>query len=221
MFATICRLYETHSDAMRAMNALRVAGVPAESISIISNNSDRWFTPDTPAADAKSANVKPAKADSRSSRAEGGLIGAAIGAAAGTAGTMIGTAATVIGGLTLLTIPGVGPAVGAGWLLGLMAAGAAVGGLTGSVLGALTNAGVNEADAQVYAEGLRRGGSLLAARVPLAQANRVESVMNGGAINIQERNDDYRRSGWRSFDPAASPYSADQVRRERQLHQAA
>jgi hypothetical protein len=45
--------------------------------------------------------------------------------------------------------------------------------------------------------------------------------MNRGAVNIAERGEDYRRSGWQAFDPAAAPYSADQVRQERELHRAA
>ena len=54
--------------------------------------------------------------------------------------------------------------VAAGWLVAT-AAGAAAGGLTGGIIGALTQAGVSDEDAQVYAEGVRRGGTLVTARV--------------------------------------------------------
>ena len=40
--------------------------------------------------------------------------------------------------------------------------------VAGGILGALTEAGVSEEDAQVYAEGVRRGGTLLTVRVPEA-----------------------------------------------------
>lgn len=227
MFVTICRLYESYPEAVEVVQALEVAGVPSEDISIISNNSDDWFGSDKsgtgPDTEARSAEAKPAVAqaaatraatDSRSMRLESGLLGAAIGAATGTAGTLLGS-------LALLAVPGVGPAVGAGWLLGLMAAGAAVGGATGGLLGALTAAGVSEADAQVYAEGVRRGGSLVTARVQPGDINRVEAAMERGAVDIEQRGADYRGSGWRTFNPAAAPYTAAQVRSERQLHQAA
>jgi hypothetical protein len=102
-----------------------------------------------------------------------------------------------------------------------MAAGAAVGGVTGGLLGALTSAGVSEADAQVYAEGVRRGGSLVTARVQPGDVNRVESSMDRRAVDIEQRGADYRGAGWKSFNPAAAPYTADQVRNERHLHQAA
>jgi hypothetical protein len=34
-------------------------------------------------------------------------------------------------------------------------------------------------------------------------------------VNLQERSELYRKSGWQSFDPNAVPYTADQVRSER------
>ena len=63
-----------------------------------------------------------------------------------------------------MAIPGVGPVVAAGWLVSTLA-GAAAGAATGGVLGALTQAGISDDDAQVYAEGLRRGGAVVSARV--------------------------------------------------------
>lgn len=229
MYVTVCRLYETYPDAVLVVEALEAAGVPTEDISLIANNADESLGSDAAAAatkpsDTKASDTKPAgatpagakstKAEARSGRLEGGLLGAAIGAAAGTAGTLIGS-------LVLLSLPGIGQAIGVGWLLGMLAAGAVTGGATGGLLGALTEAGVSEADAQVYAEGVRRGGSLVTARVPPGDAKRVESVMDRGAVDIGERGADYRRSGWESFDPAAAPYTPEQVRNERQLHQAA
>jgi hypothetical protein len=224
MYITVCRLYETHPNAVQAVEALQIAGVPTGDISLISNNSDNWFDADTGDADRgtaagpRRADTNPAakseNAEDRSGRMEGGLLGAAIGAAAGTAGTLIGS-------LVLLAVPGIGPAVGVGWLLGLMAAGAAAGGVTGGLLGALTRAGVSEADAQAYAEGVRRGGSLVTARVQPGEARRIGTVMDRGAVDIAERGAEYRRSGWQAFDPAGVPFTAEQVRGERQLHQAA
>lgn len=249
MQVTITRLYETYPAAVRVVEALLIAGVPAQDISLISNNSENWLDPgpidakvdpgtaDAQVIESKPTDIKPSAAQpsdvktaatkpvepaeatsdaagARSDRVESGLVGASIGAAAGTAGTAIGT-------LAMLVIPGVGPAVGVGWLLGLLVAGAAVGGVTGGLLGALAGAGVNEADAAVYAEGVRRGGSVVTARVSPANVPKVESVMEEGAVNIAERRADFSRSGWQTFDPAAPPYSADQVRNERLLHRAA
>jgi hypothetical protein len=42
--------------------------------------------------------------------------------------------------------------------------------------------------------------------------------MNQSAVNLQDRSELYRKSGWQSFDANAVPYTADQVRSERALH---
>jgi hypothetical protein len=218
MLITICRLYDSFDDATQTVNDLEAAGVPAANTSIISNNSDSSFAPaadasDGAAADAK-ANTKANTGGGRGERFENAVMGAAIGATAGTAGTLIGS-------LTLLAIPGVGAVAGAGWLLVMMIAGMAAGGVTGGLLGALTSAGVSEADAQLYAEGVRRGGTLVTTRVPEAEAARTEGIMNRSAVDIGERAADYRQLGWQAFDPFAAPYTADQVRNEREMHRAA
>ena len=67
----------------------------------------------------------------------------------------------------MLAVPGIGPVVGLGWLAATAVGavtGAAVGAATGGLIGSLTEAGVSEQDAHVYAEGVRRGGTLLSVR---------------------------------------------------------
>lgn len=116
-----------------------------------------------------------------------------------------------------MAIPGVGPIVAAGWLVATLT-GAAAGAATGGLVGALTQAGVSNEDAEVYAEALRRGGAVVSARVDDKDASRLQSVMDRSSVRITDRAAAYRASGWRSFDPAAAPYNAEQVRRERELY---
>ncbi len=205
MLITICRLYDSYSDANRVVLMLEAAGLPASETSVISNNSDTWYSA------PKNAGVVPVRKDGTGSEAdskgEGAIIGAAIGATAAIAASLI----------TMLAIPGVGAVVGAGWLAALLGS-MAIGGVAGGLLGALTNAGISEEDAQVFVEGVRRGGTLVAARVPQAEAPRIETMMNQSAVNLGERRELYRKSGWQCFDPNAGPYTADQVRSERALH---
>jgi hypothetical protein len=94
----------------------------------------------------------------------------------------------------MMAIPGIGPVVAAGWLVSTFA-GAAAGGLTGGVVGALTQAGVNKEDADTYAEGLRRGGAVVSARVPDADAVRLQGAMDRSAVNVSERSAAYRQAG--------------------------
>jgi hypothetical protein len=204
MLITICRLYDSYSDAHRVVLMLESAGLSPSETGVISNNSDTWYS-------AKTTNVVPLRKDSASRESDGKIEGATIGAAIGA------TAATAASLVTMLTIPGVGAVVGAGWLTAVLGS-MAIGGVAGGLLGALTNAGIREEDAQVFVEGVRRGGTLVAARVPQAELPRIETMMNQSAVNLEERRDLYRKSGWQSFDPNAVPYTADQVRSERALH---
>jgi hypothetical protein len=172
---------------------------------VISNNSDTWYKANKTAGPVAQGKNDPS--GEGSGKAERAVLGAAIGATAATAASLV----------TMLVIPGVGAVVGAGWLAAMLGS-MAIGGVAGGLLGALSNAGISEEDAQVFVEGVRRGGTLVAARVPQAQLPQVVPMMNRSAVDLQERSDLYRKSGWQSFDPNAGPYTADQVRCERALH---
>jgi hypothetical protein len=205
MTMTISRLYNTYADAKAAVSRLEAAGVPHSEISIVSNNTDGWF-------DGKNNGTGRVDRDHDGvdDRAEGAGTGAGIGAG-------IGRAAGLLAGLGLLAIPGLGPVVAAGWLAAT-AAGAAAGAATGGIIGALTQAGVSDEDAHAYAEGVRRGGTLVTARVADGDRARFDAVLDQSAINMNERRTAWRKAGWQKFDPAAKPLSADEVLRERALY---
>jgi hypothetical protein len=199
MTVTISRLYDRYADAQKAVSGLEAAGVPHSDISIIANNSDNWY-------DGK----KDRDRDGVDDRAEAAGTGAGIGAG-------VGGAAGLLAGLGLLAIPGLGPVVAAGWLAAT-AVGAAAGAATGGIVGALTEAGVSKDDAPLYAEGVRRGGTLVSARVPEADRPRLDSILNQSSIDLRDRSSAWQKSGWSGYDPSSPPYNADQVRKERQLY---
>jgi hypothetical protein len=201
MTVTISRLYDTYPDAERAVRALEAAGVSHSDISIVANNSDSWFSTDKKVDRDR---------DGVDDRAEAAGTGAGVGAG-------LGGAAGLLAGLGLLAIPGLGPVVAAGWLAST-ALGAAAGAATGGIVGALTEAGVSKDDAAMYAEGVRRGGTLVTARVADADRTRLESVLNQSAVNLRDRSTAWQKSGWKTFDPSSKPYGADEVRKERQLY---
>jgi hypothetical protein len=107
--------------------------------------------------------------------------------------------------------------VAAGWLAAT-AAGAATVGAAGGVIGALTQTGVNKDDAHLYAEGIRRGGTLVTARVPDRERSRYDAVLDRSAVNIRQRDEAYRGAGWTGFEETAPPYSPAETRKERELH---
>jgi hypothetical protein len=206
MTKTISRLYNSYEQASQAVQNLEAAGVQHSDISIVSNNSDSWYGSNGNGATKTVDRDHNGKDD----RAEGARTGAGIGAG-------VGGTAGLLAGLGLMAIPGVGPVVAAGWLVAT-AAGAAMGGLTGGIIGALTQAGVSDEDAHVYAEGVRRGGTLVTARVNAADASRLESVLDRSSLRTADLRKSYSESGWTSFDPASKPMTADEVRRQRSLY---
>jgi len=54
--------------------------------------------------------------------------------------------------------------------------------------------------------------------VPDVDRARVEAILDRGAVNISERASMWEKSGWSRFDPNASPYTADEIRRERKTY---
>jgi hypothetical protein len=201
MTVTISRLYDSYNDAEKVVQRLEAAGVPHSDISIVANNADSWYDKDK---------TVDRDRDGVDDRAESAGKGAGIGAG-------LGGAAGLMAGLGLLAIPGLGPVVAAGWLAAT-AVGAAAGAATGGVVGALTESGMSPDDANTYAEGVRRGGTLVSARVADTDQARFDAILNESSVNLQERAAAWQKAGWTSFDPASKPYGADEVRKERQLY---
>ncbi len=81
-------------------------------------------------------------------------------------------------------------------------------------MGALTHAGVPEEDAHVYAEGVRRGGALVSARVDDALAGRAQEALDRGSVDVKARREDYRQEGWTRFDEGAPAYTTEQMAAE-------
>ena len=74
-----------------------------------------------------------------------------------------------------------------------MAAGAVAGGAAGGIIGSLTDAGVDEDKAHVYAEGIRRGSTLVSVRVDNDQADVARSVINDSSpVELSARRAMYR-----------------------------
>jgi hypothetical protein len=204
MTATISRLYNNYADARGAVNALETAGLKHSDISILVSNADQSY-------DEKAKSFPDRDLDGKDDRAEGAATGSGVGAA-------VGGTAGLLAGLGLMAIPGVGPVVAAGWLVATLT-GAIAGGATGGVIGALTQqAGLTKEEAEVYAEGLRRGGAVVSARVADADAAKYQAVMDRSAVRVQDREAAYRKTGWNTYDPKAQPYTVDEVTKERSLY---
>jgi len=194
MSKTITRLFDDYVDAQNAVKDLEAAGIPHDDISIVANNAH---------GEHGHENV-----NDHGDVTRGVSTGAALGGAGG-----------LLAGLGLLAIPGLGPIVAAGWLAATAVGagiGAAGGAATGGIVGALKNAGHTDEEANILSEGVRRGGTLVSARVDDAQAPAVESILDRNrAVAAEGRGAAYRQAGWTQFNPDAPDYTQDEIARER------
>src|SRR5215207_2265416 len=187
MKRTITAMFDRYQDAVEAVRRLESTGVPHADISIVSNdpaNRDRLNS-----ATGTLTTARQSDATDRDDAETGAGTGASLGA-------MLGGGAGLLAGLGMLAIPGLGPVVAAGWLASTLV-GAGAGAATGGLVGALAGAGIDEADAHTYAEGIRRGGTLVTVRAEEAQADRVIDILyDEGTVNLDDREAAWRKEGW-------------------------
>lgn len=192
MAQTVIGLFDTFGQAESALRDLESLGVSENHISMVaSNNNDEYV------------------------RYRDTYHGSAAGTGANT-GAWVGGLSGILLGLGLLIIPGLGPLAAAGPLVAGLT-GAGVGAATGGILGSLVDWGVPEEQAGYYMEGIRRGGTLLTVQPDGAiSEGQIIDVMNrNGAVNINERANYYRQTGYAGYNPNTEPYTREQIDAER------
>lgn len=207
MSQIVTHLYDSFEQAENAVRGLERAGIPQGDISLVSHRFSAHGVAGAPAELREPEDYTAGQAAGRDAAA-GGTIGGILGATGG-----------ALAGLGLLAIPGIGPVVAAGWLASA-AAGALAGGLVGAgaggIVGALSNAGISREEAEFYAESVRRGGTLVSARVPDDMVVTAERVLaDTGYVNVAERRRQYEGSGWTRFDENAPSYTEAEIAAER------
>lgn len=139
----VSAVFDSQSEAERAVTQLRNAGVKDSDISVIAQQDGKNSTSDGSGAEAATDVVGKT----------------ALGAGAG---TLLGIAA--------LAIPGVGPLIAAGAIAsvavpGAALTGAAVGAVAGGLTGLLTDHGVSSDDATYYEERINDGGVFVSVKL--------------------------------------------------------
>jgi hypothetical protein len=196
MTKIVTRLFDSIFDAQHAVIELERIGVPHGDVSLISHKSDDEHAHIQTREPKDQTAGEAAGSDASFGAAAGGVLGAAGG---------------VLVGLGVLAIPGVGPVVAAGWLataaVGAVVGGAVVG-AAGGLVGALTNSGVSEEEAHVYAESVRRGGSLVSAKVADDKLIAVETALaNLPIVDLAARRRSYQEAGYEGFEARTEPYA--------------
>lgn len=189
MEKTVVALFDDIDTAQRALEALISDGFDRSDVSVVRTNENGDYAAGT-TTDVTTADTS------------GAAAGAGIGAALG------GLAGLVIG-LGVLAIPGLGPVLAAG-PLAMTLAGAGIGAAAGGLIGALTDVGIPEKEAGYFAEGIRRGGTLLTVRANEDRVSSATQILNRfSPVDIDERADQWKSAGWSGFDPKATPYETD------------
>jgi hypothetical protein len=94
--------------------------------------------------------------------------------------------------------------------------GAVGGAATGGIVGALRDAGHSEDEANFYSEGVRRGGTLVSAKVPSDRAADAQATLDQNrAVDRVSREAAYREAGWSRFDETAPAYTVEDIDRDR------
>ncbi len=187
MEKTVVALFDNLDGAQGAVQQLLEAGFSRDDISVVRTNQQGDYT---------SGNVVEASEHDASGAAAGAGIGAVLG---GLAGLLVGLGA--------LAIPGIGPVIAAGPIATTLA-GAGLGAATGGLVGALADAGVPEPDAGAYAEGVRRGGTLVTVRAGEERVSQATEVLNRfSPVDINQRTGEWETSGYSGHAASAGPYS--------------
>jgi hypothetical protein len=156
-------IYKNASQAERAVDRILAAGFSNNDISVLlpEAQSSREF-----------AHEKNTKAP------EGTTMGV-------TTGGAVGGALGLLAGIGALAIPGVGPFIAAGPIMGALA-GLGVGGAVGGLIGALVGMGIPEYEAKRYEGRVKDGGVLLSVHCDTSnEIRRAKDLLEGtGAEDI-------------------------------------
>ena len=174
---TIVGMYDDINDARQVVQELVNMGIDRNRISLVAGDSEKRYASELQHDTDVGDNV-----------AGGVATGAVVG---GLGGLLLGLGA--------LAIPGIGPIIAAGPIMSALV-GAGVGAAVGGLVGALTAAGVPEEQAGYYAEGVRRGSTLVTVEAPETRVDEVVRVMDHyHPIDINQRAGTWRQEGWTGF----------------------
>jgi hypothetical protein len=181
-------LYDHFKDAQAAAAAIVQAGAAADRIALLANDSN---------GDHPALSINPAYAreqfDEDSNKQPRFIT-------LGEVGIGLGGVLGFLAYVSPVAIPGVAAlAANGAWVP--VAVGAVIGGVIGVVIGLLTDHGVSGADSALYAEGLKRGGTLVTAVVGEDLVGRAREILkNNNAAQVEERPADWSAEGWVSLD---------------------
>jgi uncharacterized protein (TIGR02271 family) len=198
MSTTVVGLFDHRDAAERSVEDLVNAGFDRSRVSVV-------------AADPEGKLYKQHIDEHGNMASEGAATGL-------TSGAVIGGLLGLLVGAGIIFVPA--GVVAAGPIAGLIAGGAA-GAAAGGILGGLIGLGIPEDHAETYAEGVRRGGTLVTVQADDAMVNRAHDILNrDGAVDIEDRAATWRAEGFTAYNPKAPVYTEEQQIAERSRYAA-
>ncbi len=201
-------IFQTRANAESAVDQLNRAGFSTQDISVLmaDKSSSHEF--------ATEKNTKAPEA-----AATGAGVGGGVGGAVG-----------LLAGLGALAIPGVGPLIAAGPIMGALA-GLGVGGALGGLVGGLVGMGIPEYEAKRYEGRVKDGGVLLSvhcdssdevsAAKDVLKAAGADDISSAGeksvsthGVDTRGRNDDYSGRSINTNDVETTQWKADQFEKD-------
>lgn len=204
MSTTIATLFPRRTQAEAAVQQLLDDGHSRDNISMLSHK-----------------DLHDGQAEGHVVKAADQTVTASEGAAAGAAG---GIAGGVLAALGLAVLPGIGWVLAAGPIAAVLATGAAAGAagaVGGAIVGAMTDNGIPQRDAEIYAEAIRRGGTLVIVNAATERETATrQTLLDHKPFDIENTVDRWKAGGWNSYDATAEPFGVEAARQERERYDA-
>jgi uncharacterized membrane protein len=185
---TLVALFDSYENAHAAVESLKEAGFKDEWITLLTREKTYASDPEQP--ETRENTIRMAGKGAASGGVVGGLSG-------------------LIVGLGAIVVPGLGPVLAGGALAAALvstAAGAGIGAAAGGAVGALVGQGISEEEAQIYAEGVKRGGLLVMVRVEDGRTEIAQTLLkNANVVDIDTAAEEWRSSGWTRFEDTVEP----------------
>ncbi|MDQ3775049.1 MAG: general stress protein [Pseudomonadota bacterium] len=193
---TVVGLFDSLSEAQSATRDLITAGYSRDDIGVLASDATgEWSRYKTSSLEgpAPMSTLEGAAPGSEEVRSGVGT------------GTMVGGLGGLLVGLTSFAIPGIGWLAGVGTLATTLL-GASMGGAAGGLFTAVEKLGVPKDKTGYYAEALRQGGTLVLVRLAEEQVDEAMAIMERHqAVDIEQRAEKWRASGWTGFNEAQNP----------------